>query len=91
MTTQRTQRLEAKPVLQGQGDCAVPEASGSWGKARADRRAIASNTVADADGRGKHGLSPVKPGLPNKRQTAGESIPGHVRAFLIQRFVLLEK
>lgn len=25
MTTQRTQRLEAKPALQGQGDCTVPE------------------------------------------------------------------
>lgn len=45
MTTQRTQRLEAKPALQGQGDCAVPEASGSWLKARADRRAISSTQL----------------------------------------------
>lgn len=45
MTTQRTQRLEAKPVQQGQGHCAVAEASGSWRKARADRRATVSTQL----------------------------------------------
>ena len=45
MTTQRTQRLEAKPALQGQGGCAVPRSKRTLGKARADCRAIASTQV----------------------------------------------
>lgn len=91
MTTQRTQRLEAKPALQGQGVCAVPRSKWILGESKGRLQGNSKHTVADANGRGKRGLSPVKPGLPNERQTAGESIPGHVHAFLIQRFVPLEK
>lgn len=45
MRIQRTQRLEAKPVQQGQGDCCSRSKRILGGKARADRRAVVSTQL----------------------------------------------